>query len=154
MYISLIKYISGKPRTNLLFVASNVKGLATGPINIYQKNACENCGKLSHKHPCRDTSNCVNCQENHKSSSSTCPNFITLSKLLPSLINITKIPQLNITSSHTWRKFNFIENKLGFGVATLIKDDIKSVFVNNIKSNIKAIWNLVKLNGKCVYSTK
>ena len=35
------------------------------------------------------------------------------------------------------RKFHstFTEKKLGFGVATLIKNDIKSVFVNNIQSN-------------------
>ena len=42
----------------------------------------------------------------------------------------------------------FTEKKLGFGVATLIKNDIKSVFVNNIQSNLEAVWNLVETNGK------
>ena len=40
------------------------------------------------------------------------------------------------------------EKKLGFGVATLTKNDNKSVFVNNIQSNLEAIWNLVEINGK------
>ena len=44
------------------------------------ESACENCGKPSQNHPCRGTSVCVNCQGNHKSSSSTCPTFITFSK--------------------------------------------------------------------------
>ena len=48
------------------------------------------------------------------------------------------------------RKFHstFTEKKLGFGVATLMKNYIKSVFVNNIQSNLEAIWNLVEINGK------
>ena len=48
------------------------------------------------------------------------------------------------------RKFylTFTEKKLGFGVATLIKNDIKSFFVNNIQSNLEGIWNLVEINGK------
>ena len=48
-------------------------------------------------------------------------------------------------------KSNFhspVEKKLGFGVATLTKNDNKSVFVNNIQSNLEAIWNLVEINGK------
>ena len=37
------------------------------------------------------------------------------------------------------RKFHstFTEKKLGFGIATLIKNDIKSAFVNNIQSNLR-----------------
>lgn len=35
-----------------------------------------------------------------------------------------------------------------FSVPTLIKNDIKSVFVNNIQPNLEAIWNLVEINGK------
>ena len=48
------------------------------------------------------------------------------------------------------RKFNstFIEKKLGFGVATLMKNDIKSAFVNNIQSNLETISNLIEINGK------
>ena len=48
------------------------------------------------------------------------------------------------------RKFNsfLTEKKLGYGVATLRKNDIKSVFVNNTQSNLEAIWNLVETNGK------
>ena len=48
------------------------------------------------------------------------------------------------------RKFylTFTEKKLGFGVATLIKNDIKCFFVNNIQSNLEGIWNLVEINGK------
>ena len=122
MCIFLIKYISAKPRTNLLFVASKVKGLATGPINVY----CENCGKLSHNHPCRDISSCVNCQENHKSSSSTCPNFITLSKLLPSLLNITKIPELNITSLHTCHnQLKFYQEQNHYDIIALQETNVK-----------------------------
>ena len=40
-----------------------------------------------------------------------------------------------------------LRKKLGCGVATLIKDDIKSVFVN-IQSNLEAISNLDEINGK------
>ena len=48
------------------------------------------------------------------------------------------------------RKFNstFTEKKLGFGVATLMKNDIKSAFVNNIQSNLETISNLIEINGK------
>ena len=48
------------------------------------------------------------------------------------------------------RKFHstFTEKKLRFGVANLIKNAIKSVFANNIQSNLEAIWNLVEINGK------
>ena len=35
-----------------------------------------------------------------------------------------------------------------FSVPTLIKNDIKSVFVNNIQPNLETIWNLVEINGK------
>ena len=59
------------------------------------------------------------------------------------------------------RKFHstFTEKKLRIGVAPLIKNDIKSVFVNNIQSKLEAIWNLVEINGKnsngqCVHYTK
>ena len=41
-----------------------------------------------------------------------------------------------------------LRKKLGFGVAFLIKNDTKSVFVNNMQSNLEAIWNLVETNGK------
>ena len=39
------------------------------------------------------------------------------------------------------RKFHstFTEKKIGFGVATLTKNDIKNVFVSNIQSNLEAI---------------
>ena len=50
-----------------------------------------------------------------------------------------------------WKKkfpSSFTEKKLGFGVATQIKNDIKSAFVNNIQSNPEAIWNLVQVNAK------
>ena len=48
------------------------------------------------------------------------------------------------------RKFHstFTEKKLEFGVSTLIKNDIKSAFVNNIQLNLETIWNLVGINGK------
>ena len=35
-----------------------------------------------------------------------------------------------------------------FSVPTLIKNDIKSVFINNIQPNLETIWNLVEINGK------
>ena len=50
-----------------------------------------------------------------------------------------------------WKRksFSFFnEKKLEFGVATLIKNDVKSVFVNNIQPNLEAIWNLFEINGK------
>ena len=50
-----------------------------------------------------------------------------------------------------WKRKSFSifnEKKLGFGVATLIKNDVKSVFVNNIQPNLEAIWNLFEINGK------
>ena len=48
--------------------------------NSLLESTCENCGKPSNNHPCRDTPICVNCQGNHKPSSNTCPTFITVSK--------------------------------------------------------------------------
>ena len=48
--------------------------------NCLLESTCQNCGKPSHNHPCRDNSICVNCQGNHGPSSNTCPTFITLSK--------------------------------------------------------------------------
>ena len=50
-----------------------------------------------------------------------------------------------------WKRKSFSifkEKKLGFGVATLIKNDVKSVFVNNIQPNLEAIWNLFEINEK------
>ena len=46
------------------------------------------------------------------------------------------------------RKFHstFTEKKLEFGLATLIKHDIRRVFVNKIQSNLQAMWNLVEIN--------
>ena len=50
-----------------------------------------------------------------------------------------------------WKRKSFSifnEKKLGFGVATLIKNDVKSVFVNNIQPNLEAIWNLFEIQTK------
>ena len=48
------------------------------------------------------------------------------------------------------RKFHstFNVKNLGFDVATLIKNDIRSVFVNKDQSNLEDVWNLVETNGK------
>ena len=50
-----------------------------------------------------------------------------------------------------WKRKSFSifnDKKLGFGVATLIKNDVKSVFVNNIQPNLEAIWDLFEINEK------
>ena len=167
-----------KPTNNLLFVASRFGHRVN---NCLLESASENCGKPSHNHSCGDTSNCVNCQGNHKFSSNTCPTFITLSKNIAFYKNnenssnsshnqlkffqehnfyqelyIIALQETNVKDKldkifKNWkRKFHwtFTEKKLGFGAATLIKNDIKNVFVNNIQSKFQAIWNLVEMNGK------
>ena len=125
---SLIKKIFMKPTNNLLFIASTVK-FGHRANNCLLESACENCGKPSQNNLCRDTSNCVNCQGNHRSSANTCPTFINLSKNIAfSYIKIMKILQLNINISSDFcshNQFKFYQEQNNYDLMALQETNIK-----------------------------